>query len=503
MKTIIIAAVLSILCCNLSTASTWADSGNYSLAWYTNSASAKEFSISSEKEMAALAYLVNNGYADFSNKTIKLEKDLNLSAHIWIGIGKDGYSFKGNFFGQGHRIDGVRLTENSGAYPCYGFWLNIVGAEIRDLTIAGTATLNFTDSAYPNTTFGMFAANANSCRLENCVSIVDVVYSRSETNIFSYSIKIGGMTGEMSNTSMSYCNHQGDIIINFGRSGRDSEFYKSGSSITVGGLVADASSSVIEYCGNNSDRIKIDAAGSKNTNNIPQSLGGLIGFADGSTELTSCFNNSKQFETICRGNGTASMKLGGIAANANYYAAESGGIYNCYSSTNNYHVTVQSYNSNVICGGVVASYNSSAANKYKACFGPADLTVYSLISFNLVNGYSGSAAYTESEMKTDEFLSELNLYMLMNSDSDIWVNDGGLPYVKKKKATSINTMEEQDGLNFIVADGFLRLDRPMYMQIYSMGGVLEYSGITQQTCRLPHGVHVLRIGNKSCAFYVR
>lgn len=506
MKTTFTTIFLFVFCCNLSKAGTWIDSGNYSLAWYTNSSSAKEFTISSEKEIAALAYLVNNGYTDFSNKTIKLDNDLDLSAHTWIGIGKDGYSFKGTFLGQGHRIDGVRLTEKSGAYPYYGFWLSITSAEIKDLTIAGTAILNFPNQDYADTTLGMFAANAYSCRFENCKSIVDISYSRSKTNHFSYLIEIGGMIGKMEKTTMTYCNHEGNIIIDFGRSGRDSELYAESSSITVGGLVAEASSSVIEYCGNYSGRIKIDAAGSKNTDNIPILLGGIIGYADSSTQLASCYNNSKQFEAIFRGNSGASMQIGGIAASANYWYWEAGGgIYNCYSSTSNFQVTVQRYSSNVRCGGVVASYNSSATDKYKACFGPADLTVYSLTTFNLILGYSGSDAYTERQMKTDDFLSELNLYLLLtNDESNIWVNDGEFPYIKINDATSISIpTKENQHLNFTLSDGCLKSEIPAYVRIYSMEGKLEFSGMTQQTCRLAQGAHILKVGGESCVFYVR
>ncbi|MGM9695829.1 MAG: hypothetical protein ACI3X8_03030 [Alloprevotella sp.] len=506
MKTTLTTIFLFVLCCNLSKAGTWTDLGNYSLAWYTNSSSDQRFTISSEKEIAALAYLVNNGYTDFSNKTITLENDLDLSAHTWIGIGKNGYSFKGTFLGQGHRIEGVRLTEESGAYPYYGFWLSITNAEIKDLTIAGTAVLNFFDAAYPNTTLGMFAATAYSCRFENCNSIVDISYYRSITYNFGYSIKIGGMIGEMSKTTMAYCNHKGNIIVEFGRSGRDSEFYDRSSSIIVGGLVAsDVSSSVIKYCGNYSEHIKVDAAGSVNTNGIPTSLGGIIGSANSNTQLTSCFNNSKHFEAIFRGNSTASIKIGGIAGFANYYSGSSGGIYNCYSSTSIFHVTVQTYSSNVYCGGVVAFYNSSATNKYKACFGPADLTIYSPTTFNLIDGYSGSNAYTENQMKTDDFLSELNLYLqLTNDKSNIWVNDKEFPYIKRNDASSlaIPTKENQH-LDFTVADGCLNLEMPADVRIYSMEGKLEFSGITQQTCRLAQGTHILKVGGESCIFYVK
>lgn len=502
---IITATILLILCCKTSSASTWLDHGNYSLTWYSNSSKADEFTISSEKELAGLAYIVNNGYSNFSNKTIKLEKDLDVSAHTWIGIGKDRYCFKGTFQGQGHKIEGVRLTEESGTYPYYGFWNNIIEAKIKDLTIQGIAVLTFSTAAYPNTTFGMFAAKASSCSFENCNSIVDISYFRSKTNNFTYSIYIGGLVGTDENSSMIYCNHRGDINIDFGRSGIDSEFYDKSSSVYVGGLVADASKSIIEYCGNSSENIKIDAAGSVNTTRIPISLGGIIGYAHDDTKLSSCFNNSKQFETISRGSGNASIQLGGIAASARYYSTSKGGVYNCYSSTNKYNITVQRYASNVNYGGVVANYNSSTTNKYKACYSPVDLSVYSLISFNTTKGYSGSDAYTSSQMKTDDFLSELNLYLSLNDDNNnIWVRDEGFPYIKKNNNDSkVTHTREQKSMNFVIEGGRLKFDEPTDMRIYSTEGFLEYSGKTLYSCPLANGIHILKIGNKSKTFYIR
>lgn len=506
---IITATILLILCCKTSSASTWLDHGNYSLTWYSNSSKADEFTISSEKELAGLAYIVNNGYSNFSNKTIKLEKDLDVSAHTWIGIGKDGYCFKGTFQGQGHKIEGVRLTEESGTYPYYGFWNNIIEAKIKDLTIQGTAVLTFSTAAYPNTTFGMFAAKASSCSFENCNSIVDISYFRSKTNKLTYSIYIGGLVGTDENSSMIYCNHRGDINIDFGRSGIDSEFYDKNSSIYVGGLVANASKSIIEYCGNSSENIKIDGAGSVNTTWLYIRLGGVVGSAKNDTKLSSCYNNSKQYKTISRGSVNTSINLGGIVGSTIYFSSTKGGVYNCYSSTNKYNITAQSYGSSIYCGGIVGNRNSSGTGNYtgcfKACFSPADLSVYSNISFVSTGGHSGSDAYTSSQMKTDDFLSELNLYLSLNDDNNnIWVRDEGFPYIKKNNNDSkvIHT-REQKSMNFVVEGGRLKFDEPTDMRIYSTEGILEYSGKTLYSCPLANGIHILKIGNKSKTFYIR
>ena len=83
----------------------WCQSGNYNISWYNKNA--KEFVISTNKELAGIAYLVNNNYTDFKGKTIKLNSDIDLSGKQWKTIGVNDNYFKGNFDGQGHTIFGI------------------------------------------------------------------------------------------------------------------------------------------------------------------------------------------------------------------------------------------------------------------------------------------------------------------------------------------------------------------------------------------------------------
>lgn len=103
-------------------ASTWLTMGNYDISWYNNSDS--EFTISTPRSLAGLAYIVNNGYSTFYGKTIHLGADIDLSENDWvsIGLGKSTY-FQGNFDGANHFITGLKVTKDSGAYPYYGFLL--------------------------------------------------------------------------------------------------------------------------------------------------------------------------------------------------------------------------------------------------------------------------------------------------------------------------------------------------------------------------------------------
>ena len=69
--------------------------------------------IENEAELAFLAYNVMNG-KDYEGCTFILNKDLEMSAHLWTPIGSESNRFKGSFDGGGHRINGLYI--DSGDY---------------------------------------------------------------------------------------------------------------------------------------------------------------------------------------------------------------------------------------------------------------------------------------------------------------------------------------------------------------------------------------------------
>lgn len=98
---------------------TWGDFADTS--WYTKAdANATEYHITTAKQLAGLAQLVNAdpGKTNFAEKTIYLDNDIDLSGHEWISIGtvRGGdypeYSFCGVFDGQGHVISNLYSHES-------------------------------------------------------------------------------------------------------------------------------------------------------------------------------------------------------------------------------------------------------------------------------------------------------------------------------------------------------------------------------------------------------
>lgn len=418
-------------------ASTWLDYGMYDISWYKSTD--QVFVISTEKELAGVAYLVNNQYSNFYGKTIKLDTDIDLSGSTWIGIGSANYSFRGSFDGQRHSIKGVYITEDSGQYPYYGFWNYMQYGTIKDLNFDCNVRLNYYDASMPNTYGGGLAAYASSCTFENCNISVDVTYKRSSTIHTKYKVYLGGMIGSANSVTTTNCIYTGDISVDFGRSGTDSEYFQSSSSMTVDGLIADTNESTIKYCGSQAGYIKVICAGSKNSCTMQTAIGGLIGHTDDRTTIKACYNNTNSIEAVSRGTSTTYMSIGGITSSAIYYSGSAGGLYNCYSTTSNYYVTVQQSNANVRSGGIAGNYESSGTNKYIANFSPSNLVVTTPTRLNLLDGYGGSKIFTSSQMKSDAFLSELNMYPIANGENYTWILDGGYPRIKADGINGINT----------------------------------------------------------------
>ena len=75
----------------------WIDSGMYDTSWYK--ASQDSFNLTSAEQIAGISYLSNNGET-FQGKTIKIQKDIDLSANNWVSLPS---SFKGTIEGA-HKI---------------------------------------------------------------------------------------------------------------------------------------------------------------------------------------------------------------------------------------------------------------------------------------------------------------------------------------------------------------------------------------------------------------
>ena len=142
----------------LTFAASWADNGSYDVSWYKKSQT--EFQISTAKELAGMAYLVNNNYTSFEGKTIKLTADINLGEKYWEPIGMGNTKFEGTFDGDGHRIYNVHINEGDRLYRS-GFWVSVVNATLKNFKLLGNVSID------GDTTIGLVAGRATKSTISD------------------------------------------------------------------------------------------------------------------------------------------------------------------------------------------------------------------------------------------------------------------------------------------------------------------------------------------------
>ena len=158
----------------------WSDEANRNTLWGSGYETAPTFTVNSEADLAQLAYLVNNG-SDFSDKTITLAKDLDLSAHEWVSIGcfdetnKKYNYFKGIFNGGNYSISGMTINKPSAsALGLFGTIDN--GAIIQNVILTSGSVTGY-DSV--GGIVGEIKNSDPACQIINCHVLLGVTISGS------------------------------------------------------------------------------------------------------------------------------------------------------------------------------------------------------------------------------------------------------------------------------------------------------------------------------------
>lgn len=435
-------------------ADNWLSGGNYSITWFSNTQS--EFTITTNKELAGVAYLVNNGYTTFKNITIKLGDDISLTGKDWKTIGQDdSHSFQGTFDGQGHTISGITIVRESGDQNYFGFWGNLINATIKNTHFIGEVNVTEPTSYYLKQFTAGIAAFANNCNFEKCVCEMPVTYYRKDTNSFGptssknrYLVRVGGIIGEAYKSSVQYCRHSGNVSCTFGSSAQNGEYYSDEQINYVGGIVGNAEYTDIMYCENNSTQISNEASGTKNDARFYMCLGGIAGNAYRGS-IISCTSIS-DFYAMFKGSLTMYMSIGGIvgAATITHYSWESStnsvNIYNCYSPSTWIYAGAGSSSTTVYYGSIVGQNSENGTvSTADANFGASDLSI-NQTTLHKVKGYSGASSYSSAGMKTDTFLEELNVYPYLKLGKAIWNRNTGYPYITELYETTSITPVKSD-----------------------------------------------------------
>ena len=352
---------------------------------------ANKISITTVDELLQFAKAVDKGeYDDKTDAVVSLDADLDLTGVAWTPIGSkfdtDGnllHYFSGKFYGNGHTISNLNLSENYGKteYPSFGFFSEVYGAEISGLTIQGKLDVSNSGFVY----FGTVAGAAVDSKISDCVSDV----SFTDTNI--YINGTAALCGYAINSTIEHCQNKGNFSVTTDTT-----------SLQMGGIVGLAQDSTVQYCANTG-----------NMTSWTPHTGGIVGQLFQNSKIINCYSTGK---TVPLGHGTTNF--GGIAGTVGAGTE----IRHCYFAgemdLSQYTATTPYKRLGGIAGGV-SSDTPAFENNYfvqtenvPACFKYQD----------------AGTAKTLDSMKTEDFFNEITA-----AGGNYRINSNGTPLLPAPK----------------------------------------------------------------------
>ena len=414
----------------------WGKSGNYTISWYNKNQS--EFTLSSNKELAGMAYLINNGYTEFKDCTIKLANDIDLSDKKW----KAPSTFKGTFDGQGHKISGVFIGTDNDTQLNFGFWKTLNEATIVNLNLEGIAKYEVKKSTDNTAHVGGMAGEISSGSLiQNCQVNMDIYFRRGKASSitsagssgFEESIRrndtgsyVGGIVGWLKG-NIKNCVNLGSIRYYV----REKSWVSQG--VILGGIAGYCNDgwggeTRIEYCENLSPLIKVVESDVSDDYYSYKWISGISFNGD-----PKCCRSviGEIFVDVTSHDGVPVLYLSGIAAR--------GKSTNCYSVNPLISLKTKNSTAKIIYGGIAAYYASDPPYS----FSNNDVYFSMDISRTIEDGFDGSESFTSEQMKTAAFAEELNMYSIFEMDGPIWKHvEGEYPYIKAiNEATAIDKVK--------------------------------------------------------------
>lgn len=432
----------------------WDKSGNYSISWYKKNET--EFTISTNKELAGMAYLVNNGYTDFKDCTLRLANDIDLSDKKWVACS----TFKGTFDGQEHTISGIFIGTDAEDQLKFGFWQHLNGATIINLNLEGTTFFYAKKkSAYDVYAGGLVGQADNSSEIKNCKVNMNINFKRGPVSSVSslrpmeyYSeasehCHVGGIIGYLKSGNIQNCVNLGSIKCYF----RESMIPQG---LSVSGIVGYCYyDGIIEYCENLSPLIKVVDGKYAGSAYFLRFINGICHSQNFfGKDIKCCRSVIDEIDVdieLDYDSDTPSIHISGISPE--------GKSLNCYSAISTIRVNTNISYTKMYYGGIKSeTYGSSP----QSCFSNSDVD----ISFNVrgkkktyEKGRDGSTTFSAEQMKTHTFLDELNMYSTLELDGPVWkFKDGEYPYineVNKGIDTEINKVTiQKDKSNMSIYD---------------------------------------------------
>ena len=239
----------------INTVDTW--DGTVDTSWYDNHENDSEYHITTAKQLAGIAKLVNDKTASksFKGKTIYLDNDLDLAGYEWTSIGNGSNFtryFAGTFNGQYHIINNLSHHTSENDFRNGLFGIVSSGGIIKNLQVINADIVSNDDSLIA----GVLADWVNAGTVENCYTSGKI----ENNNGYKF---LGGLIGQCTaGTQIKGCASDTNVVSTF--SGDDCD--------TVGGLIG-------QWENSTADSLITDCwfGGSVSCNNIYSAVGGILG----------------------------------------------------------------------------------------------------------------------------------------------------------------------------------------------------------------------------------
>ncbi|WP_418488744.1 LPXTG cell wall anchor domain-containing protein [Faecalibacillus intestinalis] len=231
--------------------------GTVDTSWYDNHENDSEYHITTAKQLAGIAKLVNDKTVSesFKGKTIYLDNDLDLAGYEWTSIGNGSNFaryFAGTFNGQYHIINHLSHHTSENDFRNGLFGIVSSGGIIKNLQVINADIVSNDDSLIA----GVLADWVNAGTVENC-------YTSGKIENNNGHKFLGGLIGQCTaDTQIKGCASDTNVVSTF--SGDDCD--------TVGGLIGQwetsKAASLITDCW---------FGGSVSCNNINSAVAGILG----------------------------------------------------------------------------------------------------------------------------------------------------------------------------------------------------------------------------------
>jgi hypothetical protein len=379
---------------SLSAKDTW--DGTSDIWTKGDGTAANPYLVETAEQLAFISEMVNGGVTDYSGVYFQQTQDFDMKSLSWIPIGRDiDYVFKGNYDGQGFRIDNLKISDASVTYA--GLFGNVSGVSIRNVNL----NISMTSRAYKYAGGMVAYVGTGRTYIVDCAvkgTVSSSVSSDSDSSSYSYS---GGFVGYNSGTVIVEGSISSGTV-----SSSSSDSYRLYS--YSGGFVGYNSGTVTVEGSISSGTVSSSAAAASFSRSYSYS-GGFVGYNSGTVTIEGSISSG----TVSSSSSDSSSSYSGGFVG---YNDKNCSIKNSYVIGEvHYKEFYSSYIGDVVFSSTNATTTTTVTNTYYL---------------------AGSCSSSNAVKKTEAAMKSVSFPIILNADSTVFISDltpmvnNGYPIIK-------------------------------------------------------------------------